>query len=103
MDTPSSKTMVVAKLAVVFVVLGGLVAAVGSGLAPQVPLWLLIVVGVGAALGLFVVLVVAIACSSWVRQLVLRNGGTDTQWLWFPRDPPGLEKIRGGNGKGERL
>lgn len=30
----------------------------------------------------------------YVAQFVLRHGGTDTQWLWFPGEPPGLQKLR---------
>jgi hypothetical protein len=26
------------------------------------------------------------------NQWVLRKGGTDTQWLWFASDPPGLKR-----------
>jgi hypothetical protein len=30
-----------------------------------------------------------------INQAALRAGGTDTQWLWFNTDPPGLDKLRG--------
>ncbi|MEY2690418.1 MAG: hypothetical protein RL375_4618, partial [Pseudomonadota bacterium] len=29
-----------------------------------------------------------------VMQWVLRHGGTDTQWFWFPSDPRGLDRLR---------
>jgi hypothetical protein len=48
----------------------------------------------GILAGLMLVLVVNTAVSSWVNQWILRKGGTDTQWLWFPADPPGLQGDR---------
>lgn len=42
--------------------------------------------------GLMLVLVANTAISSWINQWVLRKGGTDTQWLWFSADPPGLKR-----------
>lgn len=30
------------------------------------------------------------------KQWSLNNGATDTGWLWFSADPPGLEAIRNG-------
>ena len=44
-----------------------------------------------AALAALVVLAV---CSLQLAQFVLRNGGTDPQWLWFGAEPPGLEQLR---------
>lgn len=35
---------------------------------------------------------VIVWASLW--QWILRRGGTDTQWLWFPGDPPGLARQR---------
>lgn len=45
-----------------------------------------------ALAGLMLLLVASIAVGSWVNQWILRKGGTDTQWLWFPADPPGLKR-----------
>jgi hypothetical protein len=42
--------------------------------------------------GLFLLLVVNTAISSCLNQWILRMGGTDTQWLWFSADPPGLKR-----------
>lgn len=42
--------------------------------------------------GLFLLLVANTAISSWINQWILRKGGTDTQWLWFCADPPGLKR-----------
>ncbi len=42
--------------------------------------------------GLFLLVVVNTAVGSWLNQWILRQGGTDTQWLWFSADPPGLKR-----------
>lgn len=42
--------------------------------------------------GLFLLVMVNTAVGSWLNQWILRKGGTDTQWLWFSADPPGLER-----------
>ncbi len=80
----------------------GLVISVAMGfmaklLWPGLNLWtvaLYVLVGWGILAGLLLVLVVNTAISSWINQWILRKGGTDTQWLWFSTDPPGLQKDR---------
>lgn len=51
-----------------------------------------VLVGWGIVGGLLLVLVANTAIGSWINQWILRKGGTDTQWLWFPADPPGLKR-----------
>ena len=51
---------------------------------------LYVLAGWGMLAGMMLVLVAITAVSSGVNQWILRKGGTDTQWLWFPADPPGL-------------
>jgi hypothetical protein len=48
-----------------------------------------LLIALWALSGLFVVIVASI------NQAALRAGGTDTHWLWFKSDPPGLNKLRG--------
>ena len=80
----------------------GLVISVAMGfmaklLWPGLNLWtvaLYVLVGWGILAGLLLMLVVNTAISSWINQWILRKGGTDTQWLWFSADPPGLQKDR---------
>ncbi|MFZ6771856.1 hypothetical protein ACO0LB_03980 [Undibacterium sp. SXout7W] len=43
---------------------------------------------------LIAILMSVVIISMTVRQFILRSGGTDTQWLWFPEDPPGLVALR---------
>lgn len=53
---------------------------------------LYVLAGWGILAGLMFLLLANTAISSWVNQWILRKGGTDTQWLWFPADPPGLKR-----------
>jgi len=55
---------------------------------------LYVMAGWGILGGLLLMLVVNTALSSWINQWILRKGGTDTQWLWFPGDPKGLTRPR---------
>lgn len=80
----------------------GVVVSVGIGFMAQL-LWpglglgtlaLYVLAGWGVLAGLMLLLVVNTAISTWVNQWILRKGGTDTQWLWFPSDPPGVQGAR---------
>ena len=45
--------------------------------------------------GVIVALLTALAAGVFgatVNQFILRNGGTDPEWLIFPSDPPGLKR-----------
>jgi hypothetical protein len=42
----------------------------------------------------FVVLCCIAVAGLILSQWVLRKGGTDTQWFWFPGEPLGLRKLR---------
>lgn len=59
-----------------------------------VTMGLYVLAGWGILAGLMLVLVANTAISSWINQWILRKGGTDTQWLWFPADPPGVQEDR---------
>ncbi len=57
-----------------------------------VTMGLYVLAGWGILAGLMLLLLANTVVSSWINQWVLRKGGTDTQWLWFPADPPGLKR-----------
>lgn len=83
------------KLLVCGVVLTGAIAFMVHLLWPALGLMslaLYVLVAWAILAGLMLVLVANTAISSWVNQWILRKGGTDTQWLWFPADPPGLKR-----------
>jgi hypothetical protein len=64
---------------------------------PLLSVWtmaLYVLAGWGILGGLLLMLVINTAIYSWINQWILRKGGTDTQWLWFPADPPGMQGDR---------
>ena len=85
------------KLLVCGVVLTGAIGFMVRLLWPAIgwgTMTLYVLMGWGILAGLLLVLVINAAISSWVNQWILRKGGTDTQWLWLPADPPGLPADR---------
>lgn len=91
-STRTALKLLVAALAVV-----ALLAWALHDLAPAMSgAQLLLYAAVGVALALVLVAILAIV-SAQLAQFVLRKGGTDTQWFWFRREPPGLEKLRKGD------
>lgn len=74
--------------------MGALLFIAGRELAPRMPAatWLLWCVAAGA--GLVAALLVGLVVSLQIRQLVLRRGGTDVQWLAFSSEPEGLVSLR---------
>jgi len=84
----------VAKVVLATLLLGVLAGVAGSQIVPG---WSLVRVLVSSALGAAVlVTALVVAAIAWLAlgQFILRKGGTDVQWLWFPGDPPGLEGLR---------
>lgn len=83
------------KLLVCCVVLTGAIAFMVHLLWPALGLRMMtlyILAGWVILAGLMLVLVANTAISSWLNQWILCKGGTDTQWLWFSADPPGLKR-----------
>jgi hypothetical protein len=88
----NSRFSLILKSCVAAIALSLLALLGGKNLAPEMPLltvWLW-------ALGGLVTLALLLLAGTWLTlsfwQWVLRKGGTDTQWLWFAADPPGLKR-----------
>ncbi|MBK6929005.1 MAG: hypothetical protein IPH15_16380 [Comamonadaceae bacterium] len=84
----------VAKVVLATLLLGVLAGVAGSQIVPG---WSLVRVLLSSALGAAVlVAALVVAAIAWLAlgQFILRKGGTDVQWFWFPGDPPGLEDLR---------
>jgi hypothetical protein len=94
MRFPHVPFVLVVKTLVAAAALATLAGVAGAQLAPSVPLGkLLFLCAVGAAI-LFAVVLLATIASSTFGQFILRQGGTDPQWFWFPAEPPGLVRAR---------
>ena len=65
---------------------------------PDLGYFALAAIGLGVFTGVAIVVgVFALAYTMiWgeFNQFMLNNGATDTQWLWFKNDPPGLAELR---------
>lgn len=82
------------KLPLAAAALATLAAVAAAELAPAVPLATVILCAGLGALALLALLVLAVIVIGTYRQSILRRGGTDTQWLWFRGEPPGLQSLR---------
>lgn len=84
----------VARVLLAIVLLSAIACVAGRHLAPGVPLYMLLLYcAMGAAVFLVLLALLLVASLTW-RQAILREGGTDAQWLWFPDEPEGLRKLR---------
>lgn len=88
----NSRRILVLKSCMAAVLLSLLALLGGQGLAPDMPLLTLWLWALGGLLSLGLVFTVGTWLTLTFNQWVLRQGGTDTQWLWFASDPPGLKR-----------
>ncbi len=85
---------VVAKALLASALLSLLAGVAGSQLAPKVPLHMILLYSALGAVALFAVVVLATVATLTFMQFILRKGGTDSQWFWFPAEPAGLVQLR---------
>lgn len=91
MHTPTRETAITAaKLVLAALALTTLASIAGAQIVPGVPLARILVF----ALGLFALVVLGTIAVLTFYQFILRNGGTDPQWFWFPGEPQGLAALR---------
>jgi len=82
----------VAKVAVAVVAISGLLLVAASQIAPSLSAWkVLLGAAVFALVLVLAVLVHALLVGS-LKQLLLRWGAIDTQWLWAPDYPEGFKR-----------
>ena len=86
--------IVAIKVALAAVLLAFLAGIAGSQLAPNLPLYSVLLYSAVGAVVLFFTLVIATIATLTFAQFILRKGGTDVQWLWFSADPQGLVQLR---------
>ena len=75
--------------------LSALAVVAGRALLPGTPAYVVLGYGLLGALAVVGVLFAATYVVNSIYQFALKFGATDTQWLWFSSDPPGLAKMRG--------
>lgn len=91
--TPS-RMIGAAKLALALVVIGATTAVAAQAIFPDQPLDNLLLYSIGGLLVLALGATLLLVLSLTFRQYLLRKGATDTQWLWFEREPRGLARLR---------
>lgn len=92
---PAKLNRKIAKKALLaLILLASLAGVAGLQLAPNVPLHRVLIYSAGGAVILFFALVIGTVITLTFAQFILRKGGTDVQWFWFPDEPPGLAKLR---------
>ena len=94
MPISSLSKRVAAKALLATVLLTVLAGVAGSQLTPKVPLHLVLLYSVVGAAALFALLILATVATLTLVQFIMRKGGTDPQWFWFPAEPPGLVQLR---------
>jgi hypothetical protein len=80
---------VVAALALV-----ALVAVPARQLVPSVTFSELLLYCAAGVAGVMALIIIGAICSLQFSQFILRAGGTDAQWFWFPSEPKGLVALR---------
>lgn len=96
MTNRTTRLVFFGKLLIAAVALVALVALPARQLMPTVSISVLLLFVAAAIAGVFAVLMVGAICSLQFSQFILRMGGTDPQWFWFPGEPQGLAALRRG-------
>lgn len=104
MSNRSGKLVFLGKLLVAAIALVALVALASRQLVPSVTLGELLLYSAGGVVGVMALIILGAICSLQFSQFILRAGGTDAQWFWFPSEPRGLLALREqqSQGKGAR-
>lgn len=82
------------KLPLLALIFGAMATLVSINLFPQVPLVFALLHAAAGVVAILAVMSIGIVVASGVNAYALDKGGTDTQWLWFKADPPGLVGLR---------
>jgi len=102
MPSLSFKPSFLWRAALALVALAVLAVVAGSQIAPGVPVGTLLLYCALGGAALLALMLLAAVTLQMVGQWVLRHGGTDTQWLWFRADPPGLQAERRGQARANK-
>ena len=90
----SFRGVTLAKVGLAVLLIGSIFAIAGRSMFPAVPLAAVLAYAAGAMLALVALVSIVFFLGASLNQVVVRAGGTDTQWLWFKSEPPGLVNLR---------
>lgn len=102
MSNRSTQGVFLGKLLVAAIAIVALIAIPARQLAPTLPLLDLLLYSAAGVAGLLALVVLGAVCSLQFSQFILRAGGTDAQWFWFPSEPKGLAALRVRQSEGKR-
>jgi hypothetical protein len=94
MSNRGAKVIFLGKLVLAAVAIVALVAIPAKQLAPSMTLFDVVLYSAAGVAGLIALVVLGAICSLQFSQFILRAGGTDAQWFWFPSEPKGLSALR---------
>lgn len=94
MNFGSARLVFFGKLLVAATALVGLVAVACRPLMPSVTPGELLLYAAAGVVGVLALVIGGAVCSLQFSQFILRAGGTDAQWFWFPSEPEGLVSLR---------
>jgi hypothetical protein len=101
MSTRRAKLLFLCKLVIAAAAIVAIVAIPARQLAPSMALDAFVLYCAAGVACIIALVVVAALCSLQFSQFILRAGGTDAQWFWFPGEPKGLVALRGERSEGE--
>jgi len=88
-----SRTTFALKAFTCLLVLGSLAIFIGSQVLPNVSAWKFATGALAIAVGFFCIVLVQAYVVGQFKELLLRCGAIDTQWLWTPDYPEGFKRI----------
>jgi len=94
MPARTSKLVFLCKLLIAAIAVVALVAIPVRQLVPGITTAQILLYSAFGVLGVIALVVLGAICSLQFSQFILRAGGTDTQWFWFPGEPKGLAALR---------
>ena len=92
MDQDTNIKMFAAKVSIAVVAIGSIVLIVASQVMPGLAGWKVLLGAAAFALVLFLVVLAYAYLVGSLKQLLLRWGAIDTQWLWAPDYPEGFKR-----------
>lgn len=94
MGNRSARLIFLSKLVVAAIAIVAIVAIPARHLALSMTLFDLVLYSAAGVAGLIALVILGAVCSLQFSQFILRAGGTDVQWFWFPSEPKGLAALR---------